>query len=272
MSLWSSPPAYLINLLETQYPSRVISRNDSSSIAVLRLSHGKISALDVDFCHALIRELEQIAISDARALIVTGTGSTFSAGVDLFRVLQGGAGYLQQFLPAMESFFQTLLTFPKPAIAAINGHAIAGGCIIAAACDYRLMTEGSARIGVPELAVGVPFPTLPFEIVRARVSPRQFRDLVFTGRTVPPPEALALGLIDEIAPLDVLGARAQHAAERLAAIPPITFALTKRAFTDPLLERVRGAASLNAAVLEAWESAAVQARVRTYVDQTVGKK
>lgn len=239
---------------------------------MLRLAHGKVSALDVEFCDALVRELEQIAASDARALIITGSGTAFSAGVDLFRVLHGGAEYLHQFLPAMESFFQTLLTFPKPAIAAVNGHAIAGGCIITAACDYRLMAEGSARIGVPELAVGVPFPTLPFEIVRARVSPQQFRDLVFTGRTVPPPEALALGLIDEIAPLDVLMARAQHAAARLAAIPPITFALTKRTFTDPLLERVRGATSLNADVLEAWESGAVQARMRAYVDQTVGKK
>jgi enoyl-CoA hydratase len=134
------------------------------------------------------------------------------------------------------------------------------------------MAEGSARIGVPELAVGVPFPTLPFEIVRARVSPPQFRDLVFTGRTVPPPEALALGLIDEIAPLDVLMTRAHHAAERLSAIPPITFALTKRTFTEPLLERVRAAAALNADVLEAWESPAVQARMRTYVEQTVGKR
>jgi enoyl-CoA hydratase len=250
----------------------VITRDDSGSIAVLRFSHGKVSALDVDFCHVLVRELEQIAAGDARALVVTGTGSTFSAGVDLFRVLDGGAEYLKQFLPAMEEFFRTLLTFPKPAIAAVNGHAIAGGCIIAAACDYRIMAEGSARIGVPELAVGVPFPTLPFEIVRARVSPQQFRDLVLTGRTVQPQEALALGFVDEVAPLDVLMTRAHHAAERLAEIPPIAFALTKRTFTDPLLERVRGATSLNADVLEAWESPAVQARMRAYVEKTVGKK
>jgi enoyl-CoA hydratase len=250
----------------------VITRDDSGSIAVIRLSHGKVSALDVDFCHVLVRELDQIASSAAHALVITGTGATFSAGVDLFRVLEGGAEYLQQFLPAMESLFQTLLTFPKPAVAAINGHAIAGGCIIAAACDFRVMVEGSARIGVPELVVGVPFPTLPFEIVRARVSPPLFRDLVFTGRTVRPPEALALGLIDEIAPLDVLMTRAHHAAERLAAIPPVTFALTKRTFTDPLLARVRAAATLNADVLEAWESPAVQARMRAYVEQTVGRK
>jgi enoyl-CoA hydratase len=250
----------------------VITREDSGSIAVVRLAHGKVSALDVDLCHALVRELEGIAASDARALIITGTGSAFSAGVDLFRVLDGGAEYLKQFLPAMEALFRTLLTFPKPAIAAINGHAIAGGCILAAACDYRVMAEGSARIGVPELAVGVPFPTLPFEIVRARVSPGPFRDLVFTGRTVQPSEAVFVGLVDEIAPADVLMTRAQHAAERLADIPPITFALTKRTFTEPILERVGRAASLNADVVAAWESPAVQARMRAYVEKTVGKK
>jgi enoyl-CoA hydratase len=255
-----------------QYPPPVITRDDSGFIAVLRLSHGKVSALDTDLCHALVRELEQIAASDAHALVITGSGSAFSAGVDLFRVLDGSAAYLTQFLPAMEAFFRTLLTFPKPAVAAVNGHAIAGGCIIASACDYRVMAEGSARIGIPELVVGVPFPPLPFEIVKARVSPTAFRDLVFTGRTVPPPEALALGLIDDIAPLDVLMARARHAAERLATIPPMTFALTKRTFTDPLLERVRHAASLNDDVLEAWKSPAVQARMRAYVEQTVGKK
>ena len=60
------------------------------------------------------------------------------------------------------------------------------------------MAEGSGRIGIPELAVGVPFPTLPFEIVGARVSAQNFRQLVFSGRTVPPAEALALGLVDEM--------------------------------------------------------------------------
>ena len=250
----------------------MITREDSGDIAVLRLAYGKVSALDAEFCDALVQALNLASSGAARALIVTGTGSAFSAGVDLFQVLNGGGEYLNRFLPAMERFFRALLTFPKPVVAAINGHAIAGGCIIAAACDHRIMAEGTARIGVPELAVGVPFPTLPFEIVRARVSPLQFRHLVFSGRTVGPEDALQLGLIDEIAPADVLLPRAQHAAERLAEIPAVTFALTKRTFTEPLLERVDGAASLNADVLEAWGSPAVQARMRAYVEKTVGRK
>jgi enoyl-CoA hydratase len=250
----------------------VITREDLGDIAVLRLAHGKVSALDLELCGALVDEITAIATAPARALVVTGTGTAFSAGVDLLRVLNGGPAYLEKFLPAMQALFQALLTFPKPAVAAINGHAIAGGCIIAAACDYRIMAEGTARIGVPELLVGVPFPLLPFEIVRARVSSKEFRQVVLNGRTAEPPDALQLGLIDEIAPPDVLLTRAVHAAGQLAEITPVAFSLTKRTFTEPVLERVRSAASLNADVIEAWASPAVQARMRAYVEATLGKK
>lgn len=250
----------------------MITREDAGDIAVLRLSHGKVSALDIDLCHAIVNALDGFATDDFRAVVLTGTGSAFSAGVDLFKVMNGGAGYLRRFLPAMEALFRALLEFPKPLVAAINGHAIAGGCIMAAACDHRVMSEGDARIGIPELVVGVPFPTLPFEIVRARVSAPDFRQLIFSGRTVLAPEALRLGLIDEIAAPQVLIPRAREAAGRLASIPSITFELTKRTFTEPLFERVRAGAALNAVAIEAWSSAAVQDRIRAYVEQTVGKK
>jgi enoyl-CoA hydratase len=250
----------------------MINREDEGGVAVIRLSHGKVSALDAEFCGALVRELDDIAAGAAKAVIITGTGSAFSAGVDLFQVLDGGADYLGRFLPAMESFFRALLTFPKPAVAAVNGHAIAGGCIMAAACDHRIMAEGTGRIGVPELAVGVPFPALPFEIVGARVQPTAFRQLVYSGRTVPPEEALQLGLVDELSPPDVLMTRAHHAADQLARIPAITFALTKRTFAEPLLARVNAASSLNADVLAAWADPSVQARMRAYVEQTVRRK
>jgi enoyl-CoA hydratase len=250
----------------------MFAREDQQGIAVLRLAHGKVSALDTELCETLAREITDIASSPARALVVTGTGSVFSAGVDLFQVINGGAEYLGRFLPAMESLFRTLLTCPKPAVAAVNGHAIAGGCIIAAACDHRVMAEGTGRIGVPELQVGVPFPALPFEIVRARVSPAALRHLVFSGRTVLPADALTLDLVDELAPPDVLMTRALHAADQHARIPDITFRLTKRTFTAAVLRRVEAAAPLNSEVLAAWAHPAVQARVREYLERTVGKK
>lgn len=250
----------------------MIIRDDRDGIAVVRLAHGTVSALDAALCEALVHEVEGAASGPVRGLVLTGSGGAFSAGVDLFKVLAGGTEYLRGFLPALEALFTALVTFPKPLVAAVNGHAIAGGCIMVCACDHRVMAEGTARIGVPELAVGVPFPTLPFEIVRARVTPAVLRDLVFSGRTVAPAEALALGLVDEIAPPDVLITRALHVAAELARIPAVSYRLTRRAFAEPLLDRVRQAAPLNADVLEAWESPEVQARVRAYLDQTVGKK
>jgi enoyl-CoA hydratase len=250
----------------------VIEREDINGIAVITLAHGKVSALDTEFCTTLAAALGEVSSSSARAMVLTGTGSAFSAGVDLFRVMNGGAAYLSQFLPAMDAFFRTLLTFPKPAVAAVNGHAIAGGCIIAAGCDYRVMSEGKVRIGVPELLVGVPFPVLPFEMVRARVTPSMFHQLVLSGKTMTAAEALVSGLVDEVAPADVLMTRAIHTAEELARIPPISYALTKRAFAEPVLERVSRAAVLNEEAVAAWASPAVQERMRAYVEQTVGKK
>ena len=250
----------------------MIEREDVGPVAVLRMSHGKVSALDADFCDALVKEIESVAASNAKALVVTGTGAAFSAGVDLFKVLDGGADYLKRFLPALESFLKRLLTMPKPVVAAVNGHAIAGGCIIAAACDHRLMADGTGRIGVPELSVGVPFPALPFEIVGARVTSSAMRSLVYSGRVVQAHEAQQLGLIDEVVLPEALVERARQVAEQLAAIPAISFALTKRAFVNPILERVRAASSINADVSEAWKSPEVQARIRAYLEKTIGKK
>jgi enoyl-CoA hydratase len=171
----------------------------------------------------------------------------------------------------MDAFFRTLLTFPKPLIAAVNGHAIAGGCIIAATCDYRVMAEGTGRIGIPELAVGVPFPALPFEIMAARLTPQVFRDLVFSGRVVSPQEAVTLALVDEVAEPTALVDRALQHAARLSRIPPTTFTLTKRAFARRIRRRVELAASDDVAVANAWRSAEVHAAIRGYLDRTIKK-
>ena len=247
----------------------MFTREDVGSTAVVRLGHGKVSALDLEFCEALIKEIRTIAESSSAALVLTGTGSAFSAGVDLFRVLDGGTSYLDRFLPAMKALFESVLTFPKPAVAAVNGHAIAGGCILAAACDHRIMARGSGRIGVPELSVGVPFPTLPFVIVGARVPATVFRQLVYSGRLASADEAIPLGLADEaVEPADLLPRALAHA-ETLARIPAVTFALTKRTFSSPLLERVRAETSLNEEAQRAWATPEVQSRVRTYLEATV---
>jgi enoyl-CoA hydratase len=246
-------------------------RETHNSIAIVRFAHGKVSALDAEFCTALEAEVAAIAATDLTALVLTGTGSAFSAGVDLYAVLNGGGEYTGRFLPALDTFFRTLLTFPKPLVGAINGHAIAGGCIVAAACDYRVMASGHGRIGVPELIVGVPFPALPFEIMAARLAPQVLRDLVFSGRVVEPDEAAALSLVDEVVEPDALLNRALSHAERLSRIPAATFALTKRALAERVLHGVERASASNAEIMAAWRSPEVHAAIRAYMDRTVRK-
>ena len=250
----------------------MIIRDDRGGIRILRLAHGKVSAVDVELAEAISREMSAAHHPDVRAVVLTGSGPAFSAGVDLFRLIDGGPPYARRFLPVMDAMLRDTLTLPKPLVAAVNGHAIAAGCILAAACDHRVMAEGAGRIGVPELLVGVPFPALPLEIMAGRVPAGALRSLVFSGRTVQANDALAHGLIDETCPADRLLDRAIEAAEQLAAIPAATFALTKEAFYTPLLERVRQLGDLNARVVHAWMQPETYDTIRGYLERTVGRK
>lgn len=247
----------------------MIVREDRDGIRILRLAHGKVSAMDIELGEAVIAELKAAADPAVRAVVITGTGTSFSAGVDLFRLINDGAAYARRFLPVLDTMLREALTFPKPVIAAVNGHAIAGGCILAATADRRIMASGNGRIGVPELVVGVPFPALPLQIMAARMPDSAFRDLVLSGRTVQVDEAIALGLIDETCETDSLLDRAHAVAGQYASIPASAFALTKEAFTAPVLERTAALANLNARVVQAWMQPQAYDTIRAYLERTV---
>jgi len=242
----------------------MIERTDSDGIVTLRLNHGKASAMDVELLEALQRELT--AAADARAIVLTGTGSIFCAGVDLYRLVDGGTDYVKQFFPLLRDAVRQLFAMPMPVVAATNGHAIAGGAILVYACDLRLMSGG--RIGMPELLVGVPFPTAILEIVRFAV-PR-VQAFALTGRTVPADEALAEGMIDEVVAPDALLARAHELASQLAAVPAQSFRLTKAQLRAPALE-LMARDERDAAALAAWCDPAVHAHIREYLARTVRK-
>ena len=131
---------------------------DRPPIRILRMEHGKVQALDIELLGALDAAVARAEADAVGAVVVTGSGSAFSAGVDLFQFVNGGAAYVDAFLPVLTSALLRLFSLPRPVVAAINGHAIAGGAIIAWCADMRLMAAGPGRIGIPELRVGVPFP------------------------------------------------------------------------------------------------------------------
>ncbi|MGH9458128.1 MAG: enoyl-CoA hydratase/isomerase family protein [Thermoanaerobaculia bacterium] len=245
-----------------------IDRRDGSD--VLRLAHGKASALDLELAGALLERLRALRADSSGALVLTGRGAIFSAGVDLKRILSGGASYVDSFLPLMSDMFRELFTFPRPVVAAINGHAIAGGCILALASDWRVMARGDAEIGMPELPVGVPFPSVPLEIVRNAVSPERFATLILRGRRCRPDQALELGLVHEVCEPAELEERALDAASRLTSTSPRAFAQVKAMLRRPAVDAFDDDADADVAAI--WRSAEAAERIRAWLDAVLGSR
>jgi len=240
-------------------------------VAILQMTHGKANAMDIEFVRGLNAQVHVVQQSDARALVITGQGKMFSAGVDLPRLVEGGAPYVRDFLPAMNHAFEGLFAFPKPLVVAVNGHAIAGGCVLALCADYRLMGRGPGRIGVPELLVGVPFPIVPLEIVRFATPRHHLQALLYRGLTLTADDALGHGLIDAVAEPERLLDEAVAVAEQLSAIGFEAFQLTKRLLRDPVIRAMRDGHVIDGIVQDAWAGDTVLGAVRDYVARTLRK-
>ncbi|GIF77158.1 enoyl-CoA hydratase [Asanoa siamensis] len=227
-------------------------------MSVVRIANGPVNVLDLETLRELTSTLA--GLSGAPALVLTGEGRAFSAGVDLKRLVEGGEAYTREFLLALGGVFQAVFDHPRPIVAAVNGHAIAGGCVIAAGCDYRFMSAGT--IGVTELLVGVPFPGVALEAIRF-VAGARTASLVLTGRTLKPAEAQAVGLVDEVVEPDALLAAALARAEAFAAIPAASFTMTKVALRADA-KRLMGDGDVDE-IIEAWTSPPVRAAIETYL-------
>ncbi len=243
-----------------------------SGIAVVTIRHGKANALDIELCEALAKCFDELRRRDARAVVVTGQGRMFSAGVDLLRVGSGGAAYVREFLPALHRLYDAAFFHPKPVVAAINGHAVAGGCVLACCADRRIMARGSGRIGVTELLVGVPFPALAFEIVRFAVPPRNLAEFTFGGATYDAEAASQRGWVDEAVDVDALLEQAMAAAQKLAQLSPPAFAQTKKEIRLPVAARMEcSGAATDKTVADIWAAPETLGYIRDYVARTLKK-
>ena len=244
----------------------------TDGIAVLTMAHGKANALDIEFCAALAARFEALRGSDAKAVVIAGQGRMFSAGVDLKRLSEGGADYIRQFLPALHRLYDTVFFHPRPVVTAINGHAIAGGAVLAACADRRIMGRESGRIGVTELLVGVPFPALAFEIVRFAVPPRYLPEFTLTGATYASDEAVQRGWVDELAEPGEVLEDAMAVAQELALLSPPAFAQTKMQIRQSVSERMAASGqATDRAVTDIWTAPETLARIRDYVARTLKK-
>lgn len=245
--------------------------DDEGGIAVVTLQRERANTLDTELCRELTVRLEDIQLGGYRGVVLTGSGNFFSAGVDLRRVVDGGAAYVEEFLPALSDAFLSVFGFPGPVVAALNGHAIAGGAVLAAACDRRVFTAGPGRIGITELLVGVPFPLAALEILRCGYGTGPVSELAFLGETHEAGEALRLGLVHEVVAPETVLPRAVELAGRLAEIPTAAYAHTKAQLHQPFHERIaEHRTGDDAHVLELWSSPETLAAIKAYADRVLG--
>lgn len=212
-----------------------ITRTVEDGIAVVTLDDGKVNALDVERFAALDRALDGCA--DDRAVVLCGREGVFSAGLDR-AVLGASPDDIAALAVALTRTTMRLWTEPRPVVAAVTGHAIAAGTILALACDHAIAAAGDFRWGLNETAIGLVLPQWVVDLARSNVRADRFEGLLLPGRLVGPDEALEVGFADEVAPAGEVRDLALRRAAALAGLHRQVYAANKR--------RLRGTAAQEA--------------------------
>lgn len=230
---------------------------------MLTLSSGRVNAQDVELLDELTDVVREQQRSGEGPLVITGAGRAFSAGVDLNRVVEGRSDYTDRLVPALSNAFNAVFEFPRPTVAAINGAAIAGGCVLACACDRRLISP-NAQIGASEVRVGVAFPVAALEVMRYACGDHA-EEVLLGGRVYKADEAVTNGLAHRIVSDDLLDAAVAEAAD-LGSIPAEAYRHTKVQLRAPTLARIRANADIDNGVRQLWGSDETLQRLGDYVE------
>jgi enoyl-CoA hydratase len=211
----------------------------SGEVALARAEAGRANAIGSELLDWLGRLPDELDRAGARAAVITGYGRYFSAGLDLPSLYGLDRPMMGRYIEQFEDTMLRLFEWPRPLVAAVNGHAIAGGCVLALQADYRVMGGGDARIGLNESQLGIGLPSVVMETLRAQLPVASLPTIALEGRVFLPEEARELGLVDEVVPPQVLEQRALGKAQELAAVPAAAWMQIKRALRRPSVEAVR---------------------------------
>ncbi len=217
----------------------VRSEDHDGGVRLLILDRPPANAIDEELLRDLGAALEQARADDAvRAVVLTGSGPFFSAGFDL-RAPRRDAAATRELGRLYRDTHLALLTLPKPTVAMVHGHAIAGGLVLALACDYRLGLDGDYKIGLNEVAIGASFPRVALEIVRLRLTHARASELMLGASLYSASQAVRLGVVDELLGADVLESTVLRRAARMGAFPREAYAHTKAALIAEAVAWVR---------------------------------
>ncbi|MEZ5312837.1 MAG: enoyl-CoA hydratase/isomerase family protein [Thermoanaerobaculia bacterium] len=209
---------------------------DHGDVREIRLARPPANALNPDLIELLADAVEAAPHAARRALVISGRPGMFSGGLDVPELLTLDEAGMEQTLRDFFRLMRNLATSPIPIVAAITGHAPAGGAVISIFCDVRVMAEGDYRIGLNEVQVGLSLPEVIHTALRHVVGERHAERLGVGGLLGPASEALRIGLVDELVPEEKVVERAIAPARDLIKLPPRAMATTRALCRRNLVE------------------------------------
>lgn len=235
-------------------PYKTLTLAEENRVALITLNRPeKRNAISMALIRELMSAFAELERSTARAVIITGTGKAFCAGMDLdeLKSLTGRTPEeSQRDSETMAQLFRGVYDFPKPLIAAVNGPAIAGGCGIATLCDFTLASS-EAKFGYTEVRIGF-LPAIVSTFLIRQIGEKHARDLLMTGRIIDAAEAARIGLINEVLPPERLMPRAYELAAHLIENSPTSLIATKKLLNsfgvDDLNAEIKAAVEANAGI------------------------
>jgi enoyl-CoA hydratase/carnithine racemase len=209
-------------------------------VAIVKLDRGVTNAIDLQLVKELADTLRSVKHdADVRGLVLGSSNAKFFCiGFDIPQLFELSKEDFALFYRAFNRMCLDLYMLPKPTIAAITGHATAGGCILALCCDYRFIAQGRKLMGLNEIKLGVPVPYLVDCVLRHIVGIRHAREITDTGEFYLPDELLYMGMVDQVLPLEQVLFKSIEEATSLGAMPLAPFAMIKRNRVEPVEAQV----------------------------------
>jgi 3,2-trans-enoyl-CoA isomerase len=206
-------------------------------VATVTIARGKVNALNEELVIELTETFGTLAADESvRAVIITGQGKFFSFGLDVPEFMHYSRADFTRYVTRFAELYTDLFLFPKPVVAALNGHTVGGGCLLAAACDVRLMVSGKAKTSLNEITIGSTVFVGGVEMLAYWVGRKNAQHVLFSGALFSAEEAQAIGLIDQVTSEADLPSEAARVAADLVSRAPRAFASIKMLLRKPVVD------------------------------------
>ena len=250
----------------------VLSLSVDRGVATVRMARAHGNAINEQMAETMTQAYEKIWTDEsARGILLTSRGKLFCPGLDLQELIEYDRPSLERFLNSFRKCLMTMYSIPKPVVAAVSGHALAGGCVFALTADWRVL-QRDALIGLNEVQVGVPLPWSVAQILSESVNRSRLEEIALLGRNYSNDAAVGAGLAHELADGQQVETRARERLEEFLGKDSGALSITKRYLRDAVVQKIRDTDEERAGdFLDSWFSSGTQDRIRKIVDGLRGR-